>query len=162
MAKRMMATGVCILLCLSTRATITNIVQCIDQNLTATHLSEFPDRDNSTSQSCLLGFIKGSITGDYLSFLAPLSDTIRIEEAGTSNLTQITSTMTNQFHAFAMAAGFSNHVVRAYSEAVTNNVIYSTTYIQSQCGLMNKTNKVYTVIQATGGSWRIVEWDVDE
>lgn len=162
MARRIMSTCVCMLLCLSACAEITNIAQCLNQELTVDRLSQFPFRDNSNPQNSLLGFIRGSITGDYLSFLMSLSDAARTEEAGVSDLSQVTPAMTNQFYAFVTLAGFSNHVVCAYSEVMTNNTIRARTYIRSRCGSMNKTNEVRTIMQSFGGSWRIVEWNVDE
>lgn len=162
MAKRMTTLYVCAALSLTTCPTITNILQCLDLQLTSERLAEFPVRDNSTPQNCLLGFLNGSITGDYLTFLTPFSDAVRGEEAGVSDLSQVTSSMTNQFLTLVSSAGFSNHVVRAYSEVISNNTIYATTLVQSQCGLLNKTNEIHTVMQKLGNSWRITFWDVDE
>ena len=162
MAKRLMAFCVCMLLCLSACAAITNIGQCLNLELTTDRLSQFPSCDNSNPQNALLGFVRGSITGDYLSFLMPLSDAARVEEVGVSDLSQVTPSMTNQFYTFVISTGFSNHVVCAYSEIATNNIVQSTTFIRSRCGLMNKTNELQTTIQQIDGSWRIVKWDVDE
>ena len=162
MAKRIMTSFVCALLCFTACATITNIAQCLNLELTAACLSQFPFRDNSNPQNSLLGFVRGSLTGDYLSFLTPLSDAMRVDEAGVSDLAQVTPSMTNQFYAFVTSAGFSNHVVCAYCEIMTNGAIRSKTFIRSQRGLMTKTNEVQTVIRQIDGSWRIVEWDVDE
>ena len=162
MAKRIMAAFVCASICLSACATITNIAQCLNIVLTEQQLTQFPDCDNSSPQNCLLGFVKGSITGDYLLFLSPLSDSVRVDIAGVSDLSQITATMTNNFYTFVVSSGFSNHVVCAYSETATNNSIYAKTFVRSQRGLMNKTNEVQTVMRQIGNGWRIVEWDVDE
>ena len=162
MAKRIMTSCVCVLLCFTACATITNIVQCLNLELTADRLSQFPFRDNSTPQNSLLGFVRGSITGDYLSFLTPLSDAVRVDEADVSDLSQVTQSMISQFHTFVTSSGFSNHVVCAYSEIATNNTIRSKIYIRSRRALMNKTNEVQTVMQQIDGSWRIIEWDVDE
>ena len=157
-----MTSCVCMLLCLSVCAAITNIVQCLNLELTVDRLSQFPFRDNSNPQNSLLGFVRGSITGDYISFLTPLSDAARVDEAGVSDLSQVTPSMTNQFYTFVALSGFSNHVVCAYSEVVTNSTICAKTFIRSRCGLMNKTNELQTTIQQIDGSWRIVEWDVEE
>ena len=159
---KMIVTIFCMLLCLSACAAITNIVQCLNLELTTDRLSQFPSCDNSNPQNALLGFVRGSITGDYLSFLMPLSDAARVEEVGVSDLSQVTPSMTNQFYTFVISTGFSNHVVCAYSEIATNNIVQSTTFIRSRCGLMNKTNELQTTIQQIDGSWRIVKWDVEE
>ena len=162
MAKRIMVICICVLLCLSAFAAITNIVQCLNLELTGERLSEFPFRDNSTPQNSLLGFVRGAITGDYLSFLTPLSDAARVDEAGVSDLSQVTQTMTNQFCTFVTSSGFSNHVVCAHSEVFTNDTIIMKTDIRSRHGLMNKTNEVQTTIRQIGGEWRIINWDVYE
>ena len=161
MAKRVIIVLVWTVLCLSANA-ITNVTQCLNVELTAAQLVEFPDKDNSSPQACILGFVKGAIDGDYISFLTPLSDEIRIKEIGTSNLSLVASSMTNQFHEFVTSAGFSNHVIRAYTEVISNNTVYAKSFIQSRCGMLNKTNEVRTIIRQFGNSWRIVEWDVEE
>ena len=162
MAKRIMVVFIFMLLCLPVFAAITNIVQCLNMELTEARLSEFPFRDNSTPQNSLLGFVRGAITGDYLSFLTPLSDAVRVEETGVSDLSQVTQGMINQFYTFVVSSGFSNHVVRAYSEVFTSDTIIMKTKIQSRRGMMNKINEVQTTMRQIGGVWRIVNWDVDE
>ena len=162
MDKRIMVIFICMLLCLSAFAAITNIVQCLNIELTEERLSEFPFRDNSTPQNSLLGFVRGAITGDYLSFLMPLSDAVRVEETGVSDLSQVTQDMTNQFYTFVISSGFSNHVVCAYSEVFTNDTIIMRTGIRSRRGMMNKMNEVQTTMRKIGGTWRIINWDVDE
>jgi len=162
MAKRIMVVCIYALLYQSVSAAITNIIQCLNQELTEERLSQFPFRNNSTPQNSLLGFVRGTITGDYLSFLTPLSDATRVDESGVSDLSQVTPSMTNQFYTFVNSSGFSNHIVCAYSEVFTNDTMVLKTYIQSRRGLMNKTNEVQTTLQQIGGSWRIVNWDVTE
>lgn len=162
MSKRVMVVSICALLCQTLFATITNIAQCLNLELTAERLSQFPFRDNSTPQNSLLGFVRGSITGDYLSFLTPLSDSARVDEAGVSDLSQVTQYMTDRFYTFVVASGFSNHVVCAHSEVTSNDTIVLKTSIHSRRGLMNKTNEVQTIMRQIGGSWRIVNWDVSE
>ena len=147
MAKRIMTSCICALLCLSAYAAITNIVQCLNLELTADRLAQFPFRDNSNPQNSLLGFVRGSITGDYISFLTPLSDAVRVDETGVSDLSQVTPSMTNQFYTFVTSSGFSNHVVCAYSEVATNGAICSKIFIRSRCGLMNKTIKKWRGIR---------------
>ena len=151
-----------VMMCLSAFPAITNIVQCVGVELTPSCLDEFPDRDNTTSQNCLLGFVRGSIVGDYISFLTPLSDAVRMDEFGVLGLEDVTPAMTNTFYKFVASAGFSNHVVCAYSETATNDTIYAMTAIRSQCGLMVKTNELQTIIKQSGNAWRIIQWDVDE
>lgn len=86
MGKRVITVFVLAWFCLLANATITNITQCLNLELTKERLAEFPDKDNSSPQNCILGFVKGAVCGDYLSFLTPLSDDVRIEETGTSVL----------------------------------------------------------------------------
>ena len=141
---------------------ITNVAQCLDAVLTPSVLSEISLTDCSTPQKSLLGFIKGSIEGDYKSFLLHFVDDARIKECGTANLSEITADMTNGFYMMVKEFGFSNHIIRAYSEAVTGQTWYVSATLQSQKGPMKKTSYMETQLVNTNGEWRISFWDVDE
>ena len=143
-------------------AQITNVAQCLDTMLTSSVLSEISLTDCSTPQKSFLGFIKGSIEGDYKSFLLHFVDAVRIEECGTANLSEITSDMTNSFYTMVQKFGFSNHIIRAYSESVTGLTWYASVTLQSQKGPMKKTSYMETQLVNTNGEWRISFWDVDE
>lgn len=143
-------------------AEVTNLAQCVNIELTPSLLGQIPTCDNSTPHTCLLGFIKGAATGDFRSFLWALSDELRMEEAGISDLSLLTSAMTNQFLVFSMECGFSNHVVCAYSEQQTNGVVHASVSIRSQYGPLATTNELKACLQESDGFWRISEWDVDE
>lgn len=143
-------------------AQITNVAQCIDTVLTPSVLSEISLTDCSTPQKSVLGFIKGSIEGDYKSFLLHFVDDARVEECGTANLSEITAEMTNSFYTMVQEFGFSNHIIRAYSESATGLIWHASVTLQSQKGPMKKTSYMETRLINTNGEWRISSWDVDE
>lgn len=144
------------------RAQITNIAQCINVVLTPPVLSEISLTDCSSPQRSFLGFIRGSVVGDYKSYLLHFTDSMRIEECGTSNLSAVTGEMTNDFLSTVQGFGFSNHVVRAYSESTTGLICYVAATLQSQKGLMIKNSYMNAEFVSTNGAWRISSWDVDE
>lgn len=143
-------------------ADVTNLAQCVNAELTPALLAQIPSCDNSTPQTCLLGFIKGAATGDFRAFLWALSDERRMEEAGMSDLSLLTSAMTNDFLEFSMACGFSNHFILAYSEQQTNGAVRANVSIRSQYGSLVTTNELKANLQELDGGWRIIEWDADE
>lgn len=164
MAKQLICMFTVFFACLKcvSMAEITNVQQCINVELTPSILSQIPDMDCTTPQASVLGFVKGVVTGNFLTFLWPLSDAVRVRESGVSDLSLVTPSMTNQFLEFVSDSGFSNHFVCAYSEIQTNGAVHATISVRSRSGLLVKTNDVKTILQTSNGLWRIVEWDVDE
>lgn len=148
--------------CPSCLAVITNVVQCVNVELTTSILNEFPNMDNSTPHSVVLGFLKGMITGDYQLYLCPLSDDLRKDDSGTSDLSIVSQSKINQFHDFSIAQGFSNHVVRSFSQVSSNRVVTAHLLMSSRCGALYKTNDLSVVMETFNGNWRITQWDVDE
>lgn len=162
MAKRMTVVWMVIWMGGSVAGAVTNLSQCIGIELTPAVLSEFPERDNSTPETCMLGFVKGVVTGDLPLFLAPLSDELRAEEAGVSALSMLTPAMTNDFRNFVLGEAFSNHVVRSCAETVSGGEATIRFSMESQSGVLVKTGEMRATLSETGGEWRITEWDVDE
>lgn len=141
---------------------VTNIEQCVGVELTESVLATFPVCDTSTRQNCVLGFVKGVVAGDAICFLVPMSDDLRQEEFGVTNVSQITSAMSSEFHDFVVASGFSNHVVCAYSETVTNDLFDVAIHLSSCKGDVCKTNEAHLAIRQIDDSWRIVGWEIEE
>lgn len=141
---------------------ITNALQCINVRLTQNVLSEFSFRDNSTVSRAFLGFVRGSVEGDFVSFLKPMSDGLRIEEAGCANLLNISSNDVARFSQFVRDAGFTNNLISAYNEFSTNGNVGVNATMVSRCGPMVKTNDMVMVFCHTNSEWRITYWDVDE
>lgn len=162
MAKRMTVFLAAVLAGTHVFGAVTNLSQCVGIELTAAVLAEFPERDNSSPEACVLGFVKGSVSGDFSVFLTPLSDDLREEEAGVSDLSMLTPAMTNDFLAFVTGAAFSNHVVQSHSAAVSQNEATVEFSMCSQSGMLVKTNRMQATLLGTGNEWRITAWDVDD
>jgi len=143
-------------------AQITNVTQCVDMELTDAVLAQFPEQDNSSCHNCLLGFLKGLVQGDYLSFLIPLSDELRAEESGSADLASVSPSAIGEFHDFITDMAFSNHVVYSFSENVADGLVHAVMSIRSQRGTVVRTGKILMNVQQTNGTWRIVEWDAEK
>ena len=76
---------------------ITNIIQCMNTNLTSDVLGRFPANATSTAQNCVLTFVKGSVNGDLKTFASPFSEQIRSSEFGIPNLDNIPASVRNEF-----------------------------------------------------------------
>lgn len=74
------------------------------------------------------------VSGDYKTYLFHFSDALRIEECGTADLVTLTPQVSDSFRGFVQGMGYSNHVVRAYSETVTGTTWYVSVKLQSQKG----------------------------
>lgn len=155
------AVSVCLLFAV-TYGEITNVQQCVNVPLSRNVLADFAFRDNSTVPRAFLGFLRGCIEGDFVSFLTPMSDALRMEEGGCTNLSQLSSNEVERFSRFAQEAGFTNHSISAYNEFATNGNTRVNAKVVSVRGPMVKTNDVNMVFCHTNSEWRILFWDVDE
>lgn len=162
MGKRLIIVGASVIIAWPISAQITNVTQCLNIPLSPSILETIDSFDCSTSQTSFLGFVKGAITGDFKSFLRPMSDELRIEECGFSDLDCVSSTMTNDFYNIVLQMGFSNHVLSAFSEINTNDYRLLSGMLQSQKGLMTKASKIELRMMETNGEWRIYQWDVED
>jgi len=143
-------------------AEVTNVVQCLNVELSQSVLNGISSTDCSTPQTSCIGFIKGMITGDYQTYLLHFSDAIRMEECGTADLTALTLQASNAFRDFVHEMGYSNHVIRAYSESSTGMTWYVSVKLQSRKGSRVDISKMDIRMESIFGAWRITEWSVDE
>ena len=125
-------------------------------------LSNISLTDCSTPQRSFLGFIKSTITGDYISYLRHLTDEGRLHECGITDLANVPAEVTNSFFQTVQSLAFTNHVILAYSEAETNLIWHLNSTMQSQKGAKVKTSYLESQLVHTNGEWRISAWDVDE
>ena len=152
-----------VFLCIhSGNAQITNVAQCLDVELTSTVLGAMPSFDGTSPQLAFMGFVKGTLNGNYEEFLWHLSDDQRIENCGFSDLSNLTPAMTNNFFDTIASMGFSNHYIRAYSECPTNGGYAVSATMQSRKGPMVKLSNMDLNLVLTNGVWRIVSWEVEE
>lgn len=141
---------------------VTNVFPYVSQPLTENVLQTFPRCSNVTVSSAFLGFVRGSVTGDLISFLSPMSDELRLERVGCSTLEGISTNAVTAFSQFVREGGFTNVFLSAYAEIPTNgNVLVKTTMVSST-GSMVKTNNMALVFGLVGAEWRITAWDVEE
>lgn len=143
-------------------AVITNIVQCLNVELSQSVLDNISSLDCSTPQMSCLGFVKGMVSGDYKTYLFHFSDALRIEECGTADLTTLTPQVSDFFRGFVQGMGYSNHVVRAYSETATGTTWYVSIKLQSQKGARVDVSQMGVRMENSNGAWRITKWDIDE
>ncbi|MBR4611894.1 MAG: hypothetical protein IKO40_04170 [Kiritimatiellae bacterium] len=143
-------------------AQITDVSQCLDIQLSPSILNDIDPSDCSSSQTAFLGFLKGSVSGDLVAFLRPMSDDLRVGECGVANIDDVTIDMTNNFFAVVMQTGFSNHVLVAYSEVETNGCRNLSATLSSQRGQMTKMSQLALRMAETNGEWKITSWDVED
>ncbi len=143
-------------------AEITNVVQCLNVELSQSVLNGISSTDCSTPQTSCIGFIKGMITGDYQTYLLHFSDALRVEGCGTADLTMLPLQSSNAFRDFVHEMGYSNHVVRAYSESSTGMTWYVSVKLQSRKGSRVDTSQMDIRMENINGVWRITKWNVDE
>jgi len=140
----------------------TNINQCVGQNLNSDTVQRLPLLNNSNDDFAVLGFLRGTITGDYRGHLFPLTDEQRVVDCGTANLDSLTTVQTNEFYHFALDMGFTNHVVISCSKVETNGVRYVSLRMKSVKGPMVKYSTMDLSLITVGNESRIQTWEVDD
>lgn len=143
-------------------AEITNVVQCLNVELSQSVLNNISSTDCSTPQASCLGFLKGMITGDYQAYLLHFSDALCVEGCGTADLAALMPQASNAFRDFVHEMGYSNHVVRAYSEIATGTTWYASIKLQSRKASRVDVSQMNLELENCNGAWRITKWDIDE
>lgn len=143
-------------------ASITNLDQCVGVELYGPVVQTLPAYDNSTAERAVLGFLRGTITGDYRMHLTPMCNTLRVENVGRVDLDALSDAQTNAFYQSVHEMEVTSHVVKATSSLVTGSNATISATLRSVGGRMVKTTELRFSIAHTNGEWRIVSWDVDE
>ena len=141
---------------------ITNIIQCMNTNLTSDVLGRFPTDATSTAQNCVLAFVKGGVIGDLKTFASPFSDQIRSSEFGISSLDSIPASVSNEFSMLMSSVSNCASKVIAYSETTNNGLIQACITLHRQGESYNRAEVVHLDITQTNNIWCIINWDVDE
>ncbi len=141
---------------------ITNVSQCINTNLTAEMLAQFPTNPTLTVQNCVLTFVKGSVNGDLKVFAAPFSAEIRTSELGISDLDNIPIAIRTEFSSLMTSVTNCTSRVTSYAETANNGVVKATLTLRRQGVGYNRVEVAHLDIAQTNGTWRIINWDVDE
>lgn len=141
---------------------ITNIVQCMNTNLTADVLARFPSNCNATVQNCVLTFVKGGVEGDLRTFASPFSTEVLSSEFGITNLDDIPSSIQNEFA--TLMNSISNSAVRivSYCETTTSGVVKANISLHRQALGYNRIEVVHLDLSQTNDVWCITNWDADE
>ena len=141
---------------------ITNINQCMNTNLSADILRQFPCHSTSTVQHCVLAFVKGSVNGNLKTFAEPFSAQIRFTEFGISDLNNIPITTENEFSALMTSVSNCENKVVSYDESTNNGVVRATITFRRQGVGYNRTEVSHLDLVETNNYWQITNWDVDE
>ncbi|MBR4652446.1 MAG: hypothetical protein IKO72_03730 [Kiritimatiellae bacterium] len=141
---------------------ITNIIQCINTNLTADVLMQFPTNATATAQNCVLAFVKGSVSGDLKMFASPFSNQILSSEFGVSSLDSIPASVSNEFSVLMLSISNCTNKVISYNETTNNGVIKANITLHRQGENYNRAEVSHLDITQTNNVWRIINWDVDE
>ena len=141
---------------------ITNIIQCMNTNLTSDVLMQFPTNATATAQNCVLTFVKGSVNGDLKTFAAPFSGQIRSLEFGVTNLDSIPGSVSNEFAVLMSSISNCTNKVIAYSETTNNGLIRASITLHRQGVNYNRAEVSHLDIVQTNSVWCIINWDVDE
>ena len=141
---------------------ITNIIQCMNTNLTSDVLGRFPTNATSTAQKCVLAFVKGCVNGDLRTFASPFSGQIRSSEFGVPNLDSIPASVSNEFSVLMSSISNCTNKVIAYNETTNNGLIRANITLHRQGVNYNRAEVSHLDIAQTNNVWRIISWDVDE
>lgn len=141
---------------------ITSVGQCMNTNLTADILRQFPSNATSAVQNCVLAFIKGSVNGDLNVFAEPFSPEIRFSEFGISDLDNISAATRNEFSALMASVSNCTCKVVSYSEMTNNGIVKASITLHRQGAGYNRVEVAHLDMAQTNTFWRIVNWDVDE
>lgn len=141
---------------------ITNIIQCMNTNLTSDVLGRFPTNATSSAQNCVLTFVKGSVKGDLKTFAAPFSEQIRSSEFGVPNLDSIPASVSNEFSVLMSSISNCTNKVVAYNETTNSGVIRANITLHRQGVNYNRAEVSHLDIAQTNNVWQIISWDVDE
>lgn len=141
---------------------ITNIIQCINTNLTSDVLERFPTNATYSVHSCVLNFIKGSVVGDLKIFAAPFSEQLLFSEFKIYNLENIPASLSHEFSMLMSSISNSTTKVISYSETISNGMIRANIMIHRQGLHLNRSENVHLEIMEINNKWRISDWNVDE
>lgn len=141
---------------------ITNIIQCINTNLTSDVLGRFPTNATSSAQNCVLTFVKGSVNGDLKTFAAPFSEQICSSEFAVPNLDSIPASVSNEFSVLMSPISNCTNKVVAYNETTNSGVIRANITLHRQGVNYNRAEVSHLDIAHTNNVWQIINWDVDE
>ncbi len=79
-----------------------------------------------------------------------------------SELAAVTPQVSDAFRDFVHEMGYSNHVIRAYSETSTGMTWYVSVKLQSRKGERVDVSQMDIRFENCNGAWRITKWNIDE
>lgn len=143
-------------------ASITNLQDVININLTSNNLERLPVRDLTTPDTAFLGFTRGLLQGNFTNYLYCLTPELQLEAIGTTNLALVTTQQCESFALDSLELQYTNHVLTvAQLTNINSKVMIYAQMISARVGRVdNEAMKVF--FSPTNGIWKISSWDVEK